>query len=65
MLNAVPVTDDEQPWDGLVSVVELMICLFEFALALIPPIAPPTIAPITVKTTRPVTAAPFFVCQKG
>lgn len=63
--NAVSVTDGEQPfdtWDGLVRASEdVMFRLFAFA----PPIAPPTIAPITVNTTRPITAPPFFVCQKG
>lgn len=67
ILNAVPVTDGEQlfdTWDGLVLAgeeVEPTLDLFEFR----PPITPPTIAPTTVKTARPITAHPFFVCQKG
>lgn len=67
VVNAVTVTDGEQPfdtWDGLVLAsedFEMMFRLFAFA----PPIAPPTIAPITVNTTRPIMAHPFFVRQKG
>lgn len=64
-------TEPDTTWDGLVlqagpsEVVESMLFKFCLSLRLIPPITPPTIAPITVKTTRPITTAPFFVCQKG
>lgn len=64
----VSVTDGEQPfgtWDGGEEDDKLMLCLFESAWALTPPIAPPTIAPMTDNTTRPITRPPFFVCQKG
>lgn len=61
-------------WDELVPVVEvdkgeveLMLCGCPYlsARAFAAHIAPPTIAPITIKTTRPLTTPPLFVCQKG
>ena len=68
--TAPPVTDGEQVHDRLVIVLlgvgfETTSCLFISAWAFTPPIAPPTIAPITVNTTRPNMAFPLFVCQKG
>jgi len=70
VLNTAPVTDGEQPHHRLVVVLvgvefETMSCLFIFPWTFTPPIAPPTIAPITVNTTRNFMAFPFFVCQKG